>query len=68
MSANQRVAMLPLHFINGTIILEDRLLTRGEVFVQGGRISGVGQGPSVLAVETRAIDLDGGYLAPGFVD
>jgi N-acetylglucosamine-6-phosphate deacetylase len=60
--------MLPQLFTNGTIILEDCLLPRGEVLVHGERISAVGQGSTHSAAGTRTIDLDGGYLAPGFVD
>jgi N-acetylglucosamine-6-phosphate deacetylase len=57
-----------LRFTNGTIVLADELLPDGEAFVMDDRIEHVGpadlRAPSALAV----IDLDGGYLLPGFVD
>jgi N-acetylglucosamine-6-phosphate deacetylase len=53
-------------FHNGTIILPDDLLPNGAVEVVAGRIVGV------LATEPNTpaerIDLQGGYLSPGFVD
>ncbi len=54
-------------FTNGTIVLENRLLPDGQVVVDGGRIRAVGE---ALTVPTGAdlIDLDGNYLAPGFID
>jgi N-acetylglucosamine-6-phosphate deacetylase len=57
--------MATLTFRGGTVILEDRLLAGAEVEVAAGRISAIHPTPSSGA---SAIDLDGGYLAPGFVD
>src|SRR5207249_3458218 len=51
-------------FHNGTIILPDRLLPNGTVVADGGGIASVGDGPAA----GELVDLDGGYLAPGFVD
>lgn len=55
-------------FLNGTIVLPDRLLPDGEVVTLDDRIQHVGsadlRAPSGLAI----IDLEGGYLLPGFVD
>ncbi len=55
-------------FINGTIVLADGLLPDGELLTLDDRIQHVGptntRSPSGLTV----IDLDGGYLLPGFVD
>src|SRR5262245_6962792 len=51
-------------FCNGTIVLPDRLLERGEVAVEGGRIAGV----SPQRSGALDIDLEGGYLVPGFID
>ena len=52
-------------FINGTVVLKDRLLPGGQVTVVGERIESVG-GRAEDAGEV--IDLAGGYLVPGFVD
>jgi N-acetylglucosamine-6-phosphate deacetylase len=57
---------MSLRFTNGTIILPDRLLADGDVTVAGDRIHAVG--PRSLPAAADAIDLAGGYLAPGFVD
>ncbi len=56
----------PLLFRNGTLILPDRLLPNGQVEVADGRIHSVG--PVASTPTGQAIDLQGGYLAPGFVD
>jgi N-acetylglucosamine-6-phosphate deacetylase len=58
--------MATLTFHNGTIILEDRLLTGALLDVDDGRIAAIKlSGP---AGNGASVDLDGGYLAPGFVD
>jgi N-acetylglucosamine-6-phosphate deacetylase len=61
--------MATLLFTNGTIVLEDRVLAEGQVEVSRGRIRaiGVSHGPT-SDTETTIIDLEGGYLLPGFVD
>ncbi len=48
---------------NARLILEDRV-ERGTVCVRNGRIHGI----SKAAAPAVALDLRGGYLAPGFVD
>src|SRR5262249_6155732 len=58
-------AMATLTFRGGTVILEDRLLAGAEVEVTDGRIPATNDRPTSGA---NAIDLDGGYLAPGYVD
>jgi N-acetylglucosamine-6-phosphate deacetylase len=60
--------MATLLFTNGTIVLEDRLLHGGQVEVREGRISAVGHGAGVLASAGQIVDLQEGYLVPGFVD
>jgi N-acetylglucosamine-6-phosphate deacetylase len=52
-------------FRGGTVILEDRLLAGAEVVVDDDRIAAINTAPTSGA---GAVDLDGGYLAPGFVD
>jgi N-acetylglucosamine-6-phosphate deacetylase len=60
-----------LSFRNGAIILPDRLLAGAQVEVDGGRIIAIKTTPP-MGAETQTprqdIDLEGGYLAPGFVD
>jgi N-acetylglucosamine-6-phosphate deacetylase len=57
-----------LHFTGGTIILADRLLEGGSVTVIDGSISAVHPGDSPAPRDATIRDLQGGYLAPGFVD
>jgi N-acetylglucosamine-6-phosphate deacetylase len=64
-TATYNSPMGTLTFRGGTVILEDRLLPDGEVIVEGERITAIHPAPTS---GTNAIDLDGGYLAPGFVD
>jgi N-acetylglucosamine-6-phosphate deacetylase len=53
----------------GTVILEDRLLAGAQVEVDGTRIATVRTSQETTSgVPGPCIDLDGGYLAPGFVD
>lgn len=54
-------------FTNGTIVLPDRLLPQATVVVQADRILEVRTG-SVSLVGAEVVDLDGSYLAPGFID
>jgi N-acetylglucosamine-6-phosphate deacetylase len=61
--------MTMLRFYGGTIVLSDRLLTNGEVHVDGGRIAAVQVAPaSVPVAGQQCIELAGGYLVPGYVD
>ncbi|MFO0967560.1 MAG: amidohydrolase family protein [Gemmataceae bacterium] len=57
--------MPPIIFHNGALILEDRILRGGSLEVDGPRITAIhpGVGPA-----GRRVDLEGGYVAPGFVD
>jgi N-acetylglucosamine-6-phosphate deacetylase len=57
-----------LLFTGGVIVLEDRLLDRGAVRVEDGRIAGVQVSPTAAVPTAQLIDLQGGYLVPGFVD
>jgi N-acetylglucosamine-6-phosphate deacetylase len=58
-----------LLFSGGTIVLPDRLLVNGQVAVDGSRISAVYPDQTRSTVEKTAfIDLQGGYLVPGYVD
>ena len=55
-------------FHNGTIVLPDRLLRDGEVVTRDDRIERVGPAGGRSATRSTEVDLDGGYLLPGFVD
>jgi N-acetylglucosamine-6-phosphate deacetylase len=58
-----------LIFYNGTIVLADRLLNAGQVEVEGAKIKTVRVGPCPLPEDAEEhIDLQGGYLVPGFID
>jgi N-acetylglucosamine-6-phosphate deacetylase len=58
-----------LFFTNGVLILPDRLVPHGQVTVAGRRIAAVHVEPSPQAPEgATIIDLQGHYLAPGYID
>jgi N-acetylglucosamine-6-phosphate deacetylase len=59
------VSVRMLSFTNATVILPDRLLDGHVVVVEGGRIVAVTSAP---AKNGEVVDLQGGYLAPGFID
>lgn len=60
--------MSSLLFTGGTIVLEDRLLEGGAVRVEADRITDVLGSPTDAAPAAQILDLQGGYLVPGFVD
>ena len=60
--------MSTLHFTGGTLILADRLLEGGSVTVVDARITAVHSRNSPVPPDAEVIDLQGGYLSPGFVD
>jgi len=61
--------MTTLLFTGGTIILEDRLLADGVVAVDGERICAVRDGTRWAGeAGLQVVDLQGGFLAPGFID
>src|ERR1700693_3788226 len=53
-------------FTNGAILLADRVLEDGVVLVRDGVIRAVTSGQALPADER--IDLEGGFLSPGFID
>ena len=59
-----------LLFTGGTVVLEDRLLPTGWVEVRDQRIQAVGPAPPPFTppASGRVVDLQGGYLVPGFID
>ena len=54
-------------FVNGTVVLPDRLLHDGVVCCEDSKIVFVGQRAS-LPREVEIIDAKGGVIAPGFID
>nr|WP_296480388.1 N-acetylglucosamine-6-phosphate deacetylase [uncultured Acetatifactor sp.] len=54
-------------FVNGNIILQDRILEGGTLLVAGDRICGIGPEAAWEAPD-EIVDLQGRYLAPGFID
>jgi N-acetylglucosamine-6-phosphate deacetylase len=63
------IGMGSLLFTGGTIVLEDRLLSAGQVRVDDGRITTVQSSPtSITEGGEQVIDLHGGYLVPGYID
>src|SRR5262249_6823640 len=55
-------------FLNGQIILADRLIEAGAVQTEGERITAVHPVYTKPPPDAEIIDLQGGYLAPGFID
>lgn len=51
--------------VNARAVLPDRVLSNGTVRIEDGIIASAGEGP---AGGEPAVDLDGQYLLPGFVD
>ncbi|MCS7045083.1 MAG: N-acetylglucosamine-6-phosphate deacetylase [Gemmataceae bacterium] len=57
-------------FTNGTIVLPDRLLEQGQVEVVGRYIRAIDAASTAATVPhgTHVVDLNEGFLVPGFVD
>lgn len=53
-----------LSFRNASLVLSDRVLARGELIAENGRITAIGTDLG----DPAAVDLGGAYLAPGFID
>lgn len=61
--------MHTLHFHNGTVVLANRLIPDGEVTVAGDRIVAIHESSgSRPEPGPQSVDLEGGYLVPGFMD
>src|SRR5215813_1835267 len=56
-----------LHFRGGTVVLADQLVVDGEVQVVDERVHEVGRSLAPLP-RSELIQLQGDYLAPGYVD
>ena len=57
-----------IKFINGTVILPDRLLKNGEVLCESGEILYVGKARKGSSKGSLVVDAQGGYISPGFID
>jgi N-acetylglucosamine-6-phosphate deacetylase len=57
-----------LRFINGSIVLPNRVLRDGEVVTRDDRIDFVGPAGVRTPSGLPEVNLEGGYLLPGFVD
>ncbi len=55
-------------FHGGTIVLADRLLSPGTVRIDDAVITSIGSSVADYPTDAESIDLQGGYLVPGFVD
>src|SRR5436190_7420499 len=55
-------------FHNGAIVLADRVLEQGFVQVADERIHAVGPKARLREGDAEPVDLQGGYLVPGYVD
>jgi N-acetylglucosamine-6-phosphate deacetylase len=53
---------------HGTVVLPDRVVEDGQVVIHAGRIETVGKRKAKSIPTDEAIDAQGGYIAPGFVD
>ena len=60
--------MKHLVFVNGTIVLPDRLMSNAVVEAGGGRIIDVGKRRRRYSDRVEFINAQGGYIAPGFID
>lgn len=60
--------MSSILFINGTVVLPDRLLTNAELECDKGKIIFVGKWRRRSPKDKTIVDADGGYISPGFID
>lgn len=56
-----------IKFVNGKIITTHRIMPRGSLLVEDGRITGISEGTLSAAADTT-IDVEGNYISPGFID
>ncbi|HYG77400.1 MAG TPA: N-acetylglucosamine-6-phosphate deacetylase [Planctomycetota bacterium] len=58
-----------LLFVNGTVILPDRMLKNAAVLCRGGRIASVGPRRGLKVPDgATVIDAQGGFIGPGYID
>src|SRR5262245_11225758 len=69
MSRGRSACGSDLVFLNGTLILPDRLVPDGVAVARGGRIRRIGRRRDISVSKTaEVVDVRRGWLAPGFVD
>ena len=52
---------------NGKVILSDRIIANGSVFISNGKIEAIKEG-EIESVDALSIDAKGQYISPGFID
>lgn len=55
-------------FMNGKIVLENRILNQGYIQVVDGTIAGLGEGFPPISAEDWTVDVEGRWIVPGFID
>src|SRR5262245_57649840 len=55
-------------FLNGTVVLADRLVSECDLLTRDDRIAHIGPASTGSGSSLTVVNLDGGYLLPGFVD
>ena len=58
----------PLLITGGTLVLPDELIEDGELLIEGGIIRAVGPRQNRERFAGRVVDVQGAFIAPGFVD
>ncbi len=53
---------------NANIIIEDKIIEKGWLIIEGNIIKEVGEGSPESKKYQQALDLEGSYLAPGLID
>ncbi len=60
--------METLHFIGGTIVLPHETIAQGQVTISRDRIAAIHHHPVRIRSGEAIVNLQGGYLVPGYVD
>jgi N-acetylglucosamine-6-phosphate deacetylase len=68
MVKNSKKALRRVAFEHAAIICPDKIIPSGWLISEGGRIVGFGTGRLAKGIYDERFDLEGDYLAPGFVD
>ena len=57
-----------LHLAGADVVLADRVVSRGSLIVEGGRIAAIEEGAVGTPAAATRVDLSGCTLVPGFID
>ena len=60
--------MQSIYINNARLISNDRIVYPGYVYIQGSKISDLGEGDINVGEDVKKIDACGKYLSPGFID